>query len=236
MASRPLRCPSCGGILPAIGTACPACGFTVWRADGGVADGAVDAVVDEPADRASGGWAAAPLGPVSPSSITPPSPVDLSPSQVSVDGLDIHWSSGLPRRAAWGASASAWALPAVAPTGSGVSRGQAKTGAPAAAAGATARLAPAAAGALAPVAPAASMSPPLPGFDQVLSSDFRGAAVISSGAPGASPPPATQPLWAPSGASAIEFPGWFRGISGAIGPRCPKRHSLSLLSSPGTRA
>ncbi len=254
MASRPLRYPSCGGILPAVGTACPACGFTVWPADGGVAGGAVDAVVDEPVDRASGGWAAAPpsppLGPASLSSITPPLAVDLPPSQVSVDGLDIHWSSGFPRRAAWGASAPVRALPAVAPTGSGAPRGAPKTGAPAsgagrqdgvaairsagAPAGRATRDMPAsppatAAGAPAAVVPA-SMSPPLAGFDQVLSSDFRGAAAISSGAPLASPSSATQPRWAPSGASAIEFPGWFRGISGATGPspRRPTRRRAPL--------
>ena len=300
MAIRPLRCPSCGGPLPGVGTACPACGFTVWRADGGwddrvfrgsgaaaagtatggttneVAGGVVDTVVDDAADDTGGGriarWATTPPSPPpnprSLSSITPPSPAGLPPSQVSVDALAIDWSNRFSLRAGWGArapasggrrsqaaatrsigapsgpvSGAAAAMPSAggcAPgarrPGSGLRPADTDTEQDVRAAARVLRRRGDLSAAAGVAAPAIAPPKPLPvvGFDQVLSSDFRGAASISGGGPFTSPSPAVQTRRTPLGASAIEFPAWVRAVPGsARAVRARSRSGRAPLSRAG---
>ena len=264
MSSRPSCCPSCGGPLPGPGIACPACGFTVRDSD------------DVPDDQALAGRGRAWGGTVSPLDagslppITPPAAVGPPPSQISVDGIEMHWSSGLSRQVAWGASPTVAGgrqgqAPATRPAGappspaagmaaftssgagnapgamrprSGPSRDDAGQIERAAARARERRdelsraAGPAVPSSVPPAPVAAASAPPVAVFDQVLSSDFRGTSAISGGATIAAPAVAAQTRWAPSGASAVDFPGWFRGIPAAVTGASRGRHAHDRAPLP----
>ena len=237
----PVGCPSCGHMIDDADGVCAVCGFTVRASAAAPVDTAVDAAADVAVDGSAGstaerrgpaGWA--PQAPSRPPRISAPAPVGPPPSQISVDGLGLRWSSRLPRRPVRAAAAAAAAV-AVA-GGASVSAGgstsaparlAAGRSAPAATQGA-ARRSPGAAVAHAAArarerqrelsrAAAARVNVPAR-FDQVLGSDFRGDSAISGAGSGDAPPAVTSPppqasRWAPSGASTIAFPSWWRGSS-----------------------
>ena len=109
----PVGCPSCGHMIDDADGVCAVCGFTVRaeRRHGGRRcrrrRGRPGRPVRRPEEGAAG-WA--PQAPSRPPRISAPAPVAPPPSQISVDGLGLRWSSRLPRRPVRAAAAAAAAV------------------------------------------------------------------------------------------------------------------------------
>lgn len=247
-------CPSCGHEIDDADGVCAVCGFAVRLGAATRARAAVDAALDSAADtavdgptlslvrrRGPAGWA--PQAPSPPARISAPDAVSPPPSQISVDGLEVHWSSRFLRRPVRSAAAAAVAAAGVARVSAGGSTSAASRVAAGRPASAARELPGAVAEAAARArerrrepahAPAARVSVPA-GFDQVLGSDFRADSAISGAGPRDVRAPAAPARRASSGASGIALPSWWRGGTSAA-PEPAEGRPASRSRPPVPRA